>query len=115
MTRVPVGRERRRYRLGDPVDHDVGQDLIAREGSFDVTSAIRPASILFDDPGGKAYWRVVQTKGQCLRSRLLKVFVGSFIALPLFLLEKVRTLGVTQWWVADSDRPVNIRHMDADH
>src|SRR5271170_1423199 len=42
------------YRLSDPVDHDVGEQLILAEALFDVAAAIRPGAEFLDDPRGQS-------------------------------------------------------------
>src|SRR6202030_4299208 len=50
MSRFVVQPRRRINRLRDPVDHRVGQDLIAREALLDVAVTVAPRTKFLDDP-----------------------------------------------------------------
>src|SRR5437867_3641645 len=69
--------------VGDPVEHDVGEELILGKPTFHVPVAVAPGTELLDDPGGQAGGRVVQAVGQRLRLRPLDTLV------PGLLLEKL--------------------------
>ena len=45
---------------GDPVEHDVGQQLVLGEAALDVAVAVAPGAELLDDPGGQPGRRVGQ-------------------------------------------------------
>src|SRR5581483_6230752 len=42
--------------LGDPIDHDVGEQLIFREDTLNVPMTIAPGTELLDDPPCQAHW-----------------------------------------------------------
>ena len=62
ICQIPIRIERAIDGLGDPVDHDVCQNLVFSEAAFHVTVTIAPGSELFDDPGCESGWRIIQTE-----------------------------------------------------
>ena len=66
-------------RLRNPVEHDVGEQLILRKAPLDVAAAIAPGAELFDDPRGEAGGRVVEGVGERLRLRPLNALVAGFL------------------------------------
>src|SRR5580704_12451445 len=67
VPRLVVQPRRRVYRLRDPVDHHVGQQLIARETLLDVAMTIAPRAELLDDPRRQSRRRIVEPVRQRLR------------------------------------------------
>ena len=57
---LAVDARRARRAAGRPVDHDVRQQHVLREGPLDVAVAVAPRAELLDDPGGQARGRVGQ-------------------------------------------------------
>ena len=68
--------ERRADRAGEPIEADIGQQLVLREHRSDVAAAIGPGAELLDDPGGQAGRRVRQAEGEGLRPRALDPLVA---------------------------------------
>src|SRR5438094_149985 len=53
-----VHAHRRADRPGEPVEHDVGEDLVLREAPLDVAVAVAPRPELLDDPRGQPGGRI---------------------------------------------------------
>src|SRR5258708_33008200 len=68
-------------RLRDPVDHDVGEQFVFREGSLNVALTIAPGAELFDDPACQACGRVIESIGKRLGACALDTAIGSFVLL----------------------------------
>src|SRR5277367_3919793 len=76
VPRLVVQARRGIYRLRDPVDHDVGQDLIAREALLDVAVTIAPGAELLDDPREQPGRGIVESVGERLRLGALNPLVA---------------------------------------
>ncbi len=63
---LPVVAHRRADALGDPVDHDVGEEEVLRQCVEDVALVVAPQPSSFEDPRGQPHRRVVQCIGQRL-------------------------------------------------
>src|SRR5260370_2913770 len=68
-------------RLRDPVDHDVGEQFVFREGSLNVALTIAPGAELFDDPACQACGRVIESIGKRLGTCALNTAIRSFVLL----------------------------------
>src|SRR5437762_2176006 len=53
MGRLVVEAHGRRDCAGDPVDHDVREEVLFRKAALDVAVAVAPGAPLLDDPGGE--------------------------------------------------------------
>ena len=71
---------RRGAAVGDPVDHDVGQQLVLREDLFEVAVVVAPSVPLFDDPGREADRRVAQSVSQRLRFCRLNLLISEIVS-----------------------------------
>src|SRR5262249_1963209 len=71
-----VEARRRTDRLRDPIDRDIGQQVVLREPPLAIAVAIAPGAKLFDAPGGQSHRRVVQAVGQRLRPGPLDLAVA---------------------------------------
>src|SRR5262249_54768639 len=86
METIVVRPKRRSDGTGEPIEGDVGQQVIARHYRLEVATVVRPDVELLSDPCRKADWRVRQRIGERLGSRALNLNVtGLFLRPPLYL------------------------------
>ncbi len=114
-----TGSCRGRAGAGEPVDADIGEELIAVDGIFrQIGGRVRPLLELLDDPGELTNRRVVQRVGKRLRSGGLDLQVALGIGLELLLQARHMVLlgggetgGVDRDLVAEEDerRRVGVR------
>jgi hypothetical protein len=77
-----VGPEGRVDRARDPVERDVGQELVLGKPALDVAAAVAPRPELLDDPGREPGRRVRETEGQRLGLRALDPLVAGLLTEP---------------------------------
>src|SRR5256885_15211910 len=64
VDRLVIEAARRVRGLGDPVEHDGGEQLVLREAALDLPVAVAPGAALLDDPRGEAGGRGVWSVGR---------------------------------------------------
>src|SRR5262249_19195149 len=77
-----IGPKRRSDRPGEPIKANICEKPVAREGSLDLATAIRPSTELLDDPGGESCGRVGKRKGERLRLCPLYPLVAGLFSEP---------------------------------
>ena len=99
---LPVQARRRRDGLRDPVEHHVGDQLIAGEDGLRIAVAVTPRAELLHDPREQPGGRVVERDAQRLRLGPLHLRVAGLVALEarhrgevglLLVGERARVLG----------------------
>jgi hypothetical protein len=80
-------------RLGHPIDHHVGEQLIFAETLFHVAIAVAPRTELLHDPGSQADRRVVQAVGQGLWFARLNHRIRTLLEEPALVGTQILLLG----------------------
>ena len=81
--------ERGADRAGEPVQADVGEQVVAREHALHVAAAIGPGAELLDDPRGEPGRRIGEAEGERLRPRALDPLVAGLLLEPVLELAEV--------------------------
>src|SRR5262249_27648461 len=76
LARLVVEARRGRDRVRDPVERDVGEELVLGEAALDVAVAVRPSAEFLDDPGRQPDRRVLEAVADRLRLRALDLLVA---------------------------------------
>src|SRR5437016_6517179 len=97
LARLVVQACGRRSRFRDPIDHDVGQELVTRKDAFDIACTIAPDPKFFDDPSCESNWRIIQCVTQGLRLGCLFMTVAAFGIPPRAQLSEIRTRNLILW------------------
>src|SRR6201989_3201762 len=84
--------EGRTDRAREPIQSNIGEKLVPRENSLDVSFAVRPGAKFLYDPGSKTRRGVRQSKGQGLWSSTLNPAITGFLLQPGPELLKVAAL-----------------------
>src|ERR1700683_1614281 len=84
MARFIVKARRRIYRLRDPVDHHIGQQLIFGKTLFDLAMTIAPGAKLLDDPRAQSRRRIIESVCERLRLGSLDPLIAGFRVTEFF-------------------------------
>ena len=79
-----VGPERRTDGAGEPIEADVGEQVIALENAFHLATTIAPGAELFHYPGGETGWRITEAESQGLRAGSLYPLIAGLLFQPGF-------------------------------
>src|SRR6266481_2664745 len=67
LARFIIETRGRRGRLRNPVEHDVGQELVASKDALDIACTITPRPKFFNDPSCESHWGIIQSVTERLR------------------------------------------------
>ena len=65
--------------LGDPVEHDIRQQLVLCEAALDISVAVTPLAELLDNPRCQARWGIVEAVPEALGLRRLDLLIRTLV------------------------------------